>query len=81
MAIKITVLSNGTPVSGVTVLVGDLVGTLMTTNLRGVVSFDLTTGWEGFVILYMEVLGIPQTALVHLIEGQNHNVDVLPLPI
>lgn len=80
MATKITLMAGETPIAGATIIVGSLVGAAMITSIRGVVSFDLTTGWEGYVDVYMLVTGIPMTSTVHLIEGANHVIDILFVP-
>jgi len=81
MATKIRVVRNGTPVTDVHVLVGELVGERLKTNAEGKVSFDLTLDWQGYVNVLLELPeGINATALVHIKEGKTHDVDVATLP-
>lgn len=81
MATKITVKNNGEPVQGAKVLVGELVGVVLTTNARGTVSFELSTGLEIYANVLIELPdGTPVTTVVHIVEGATHVVDVAILP-
>ena len=74
MATKITIMRGDDPVEGVSVVVGEIVGEILTTNDRGNVSFDLDADWQGFVdVLIGETVA---TATIHITEGETHVLDL-----
>ena len=74
MANKITIMRGDDPVEGVSVVVGEIVGEILTTNDRGNVSFDLDADWQGFVdVLIGETVA---TATIHITEGETHVLDL-----
>ena len=75
MATKITIMRDGVPVEGATVIIGGIVGSELTTNVRGNVSFDLDSDWQGFVDVKINA-GSIATATVHIIEGETHVIDL-----
>ena len=75
MTTKITIMRNEVPVEGATVVVGGIVGSEMTTNVRGNVSFDLDADWQGFIDVKI-IAGSMATATVHIIEGETHIIDL-----
>lgn len=74
MATKITIMRGDDPVEGVSVVVGEIVGEILTTNERGNVSFDLDTDWQGFVDVLIG--GTVATATIHITEGETHVLDL-----
>lgn len=77
MATKITVLGNGQPISGATVIAGCLAGSELTTNLRGVVEIPgLATGFVGYLQVVVRKAGVMDAvSLVELHEGETHTLD------
>jgi hypothetical protein len=80
MATRIHVSLNGEPMKGADVYVGELLGTKLTTNANGRVSFELTPAdWKGCVTILIE--GVPTMqrviAQVLLKEGKDHEIDII----
>jgi hypothetical protein len=75
MATKIEVLRGDVPVEGMTLIVGDIAGEALTTNVRGLVTLPaLDEGWEGFVDV---LIGSgTATATLHIVEGEVHSIDL-----
>ncbi len=74
MATKITIMRGDDPVEGVSVVVGEIVGEILTTNDRGNVSFSLDADWQGFVDVLIG--GTVATTTIHITEGETHIIDL-----
>lgn len=76
MATRIHITRDGAPLVGAKVLVGTLVGTRLTTNADGKISFDLTPpDWQGWAELFIEdAEGLSATSTLHIKEGKDHTV-------
>ncbi len=77
---KIKVLRGGVPVPDVWVLVGDMLGVRLKTDVEGRVGFDLTDNWRGLVNVLVDANDTISTSLVELKEGRTHEVEVASLP-
>ena len=75
MATKIQVVRGETPVAGMALIVGDIGGEPLTTNVRGNVTLPaLDDGWEGFVDVLLG--GGTATSTIHIVEGETNTIDL-----
>ena len=81
MPTRLILLNGATEVEGAEILVGGIAGEPLITNSRGNVTFTVDEGWEGYVDIRVEIgTGVFATATIHIVEGEDHEIQLLGQP-